>query len=59
MENETEFEGIVGGEVGDNEGFFDAEDLGELVAGLRLCSYKGSNPSVDLRLLPTSQWAQM
>lgn len=30
LEEETEFEGVGGGEVGDEEGFFNGEDLGEL-----------------------------
>lgn len=30
LEEETDFEGVGGGEVGDEEGFLDCEDLGEL-----------------------------
>ena len=30
LEEETDFEGVGGGEVGDEEGVFDGEDLGEL-----------------------------
>lgn len=37
MEKEAEVEGIAGGEVGDDEGFLDAEDLGELAEGLVPC----------------------
>jgi hypothetical protein len=37
LEEEAEVEGIAGGEVGDDEGFFDAEDLGELVGWLGAC----------------------
>lgn len=57
MEKDAEVEGIAGGEVGDDEGFLNAEDLGELVGWLALCRYKASSAVWNLHLWPTLRWA--